>query len=63
MMIFSFINIHFLTLNTYAATYDQDDIPRDEATASMIAKIYMLVAHMIELLVHHNAKTNEVKLR
>lgn len=35
----------------YTAIYDQDDIPRDEVVANMTARIDMLVAQMVELLI------------
>lgn len=50
----------------HVAIYNQDDVPRDDVVASMIAKIDFLFAQMVKLLLakHHcyqNAKTNQVK--
>ena len=43
---------------SHKATYDQDDVPRDEAFANMTTRIYMLVAQMAGLLVERH-RTSE----
>lgn len=50
----------------HVAIYNQDNVPRDDVVASMIAKIDFLFAQMVKLLLaknyyYQNAKTNQVK--